>query len=526
MTSPLGGAVSPGGGGGSITEAQLRTAAAALAADLDVNAVEITNLGNPTTDSSATHRGYVLGQATHLIYDHGGTAGNRVYTSLAAAVSAAANIDGLVRIWIKATSGIPTTASGTYALANRIELCGLSGGSPGTKVTLQIVTGTVLQNPCAFRNLELEHDLSAAWITSTGNLSVVFDNTAFNDNGATADICTLSAASSNSVTFDNGSIFSIGGAWHFATLASGQTLDIYCRDGSIGENFVAGSAGGINIHEFGGLLGCPSQVDFSGVVGAHVQGVQVQLAHAVGDISFNDVGILDVAAPTLATSAATRGFVDGTGSVSVSSSSVSLSEANVATGHVSLTGTLSADSTVTMPTGTRSCVFTNSTSGTYTLKIAGYSSGSCYLAPGQTRRVVHVAGVLRGEALRVVEYETTVDLSSGYTVGDHDTVLLKIPAAFDVDRVEIRCTSSVGTGNAAVSVGVSGSYNQLVLSTAIATAGDVVGLATAEAGADFTDKISAHYSTAQTLTLRVTVTTATLTAGALRVMVVGRYVGE
>lgn len=507
-------------------EANLRTAAAALTDTIFFNAAELADIGNPTTDLAATNRSYVLRQITDLIYDHGGTAGNRVYTSLAAAVTAAASIDGLVRIWIKVTSGIPTTASGTYALGNRIELCGLSGGSPGTKVTLQIAAGTVFQNPCAFRNMELEHDLAAAWITSTGSISVVFDNTNIVDNGATADICTLGAATSNYIAFDNGSTYTNGGSGALCTLSSGKSLDLYVRDAIVSDNAVLGSAGTLRIYQ-GGSGSVPSQSGFSGTLSADVQDVVRQLGEARTAVDVNSQKITSLAVPTSDQDGVPRMHVNGYNDVNVAGSgSVSLSTADTDWYLVDLIGTLSGDRTVSLPNAQRSLLVRNGTAGTYTLRLTGSAGGFTYLAPGQVRRVYTNGTTLIGEALRVVEFETTVDLSSGYTVGDHDVTLFKVPAAFDVDRVEIRCTTSVATGSAAVSVGVSGSYNQLVLSTAIATAGDVVGLDTAEAGADFTDKIAAHYSTAQTLTLRVAVATGTLTAGALRVMVVGRHVGE
>lgn len=250
-------------------------------------------------------------------------------------------------------------------------------------------------------------------------------------------------------------------------------------------------------------------------------------SHLTANPDFNAKILTNLATPTASGHAATRGYVDGSGSVSLGSTSVSLSASDVATGHVSLTGTLSGDTTATLPSGARSLWVTNGTSGTYTLKLAGNSSGAAYVAPGQTRCIVQDgSGVLRGEALRVVEYETSLSLSSGYTVGNHDTALFKIPAAFDVDRVEVRCTTSLSGGTATVSVGVSSAYDQIVEATAIASAGDVVGLATDEAGSDFTGAIAAHYSTAQTITIRIAVSGGTLTAGALRVMVVGRYVGE
>lgn len=517
-------------------EANLRAAAAALTDTIYFGAVELTDIAAPTSDAGVPYYGlvkeYVQGQITDLVYDQGGTAGGRVYTSLAAAVTAAASISGYVRIWIKVTSGIPTTASGTYALGNRIEIIGLSGGSPGTKTTLQLVTGAVFQNPCAFRNIEFEHDLAAAWITSTTYTSVVFDNVSFNDNGATADIFTLNASSTNYITFDNGSTYTNGGSGALCTLSSGKELYLYVRDGIVSDNAVLGSAGTLRIYQ-GGSGSIPTQSGFSGTTSADVQDVVRQLGEARTEVDFNDQRLISLADPATAQDAATKNYVDtrgdGYSTKAIGSTSVLLVESEIATGIVEFTGTLSGDTEVKFPAGfTRSLIVVNNTSGTYTFRIAGYGSGKAYLAPRQARRVTQsTLESLIGEALRVVEYETSLDLSSGYTVGNHDVTLFKIPAAFDVDRVEIRCTTGISGGTITLSAGVSGSYNQLIdAQTGIASAGDVAGLDTTFAGADFTDRLAAHYSSAQTITLRIAVATGTLTAGALRVMVTGRYVGE
>lgn len=258
--------------------------------------------------------------------------------------------------------------------------------------------------------------------------------------------------------------------------------------------------------------------------------VRTAAAALTDTIYFNAVELTDVAAPALATSAATRGFVDGTGSVSVSSSSVSLSEANVATGHVSLTGTLSADSTVTMPTGTRSCVFTNSTSGTYTLKIAGYSSGSCYLAPGQTRRVVHVAGVLRGEALDVLEIRETLSLV-GLAGGD-TLFSFRLPAMTSLDRCEIAgLVEPDGDGEYRASAGfgsaIGETYSDVVSFDYMPAEGGVRGLSSAEWGSAFTDGYS-YGASARTLVFRLNAFNQTVapTAGKIRIHAVARYLGE
>lgn len=571
-----------GGGGGGITEAQLRTAAASLAASLDVNGQKVTNLGTPTASTDAATKGYVDSHLPVVIYRQGvASPAPGEYATWAAALAAAQALPGRVVIYVDDQDDPPAIPSGTHALQQRIEVVGLCASTE--RIVVSVADGAVLQDCPRVAALSLTHTLSTPAFTSTRDgLDLELDNVFLAETEVPGSSGPLNLNYTYSKLRITGGSLIQGGTLGVGTLPSGKTLDADLVDCSLDDNFLQGGAGDLYVTVHAGVAFPPLSL-FTGTVAGGSDQLREALANDSGDdydfgahkitnladptsaqhaatkasseaaataaaqseanlrtaaaaltldVDFNAVELTNVAAPTSDAGVPYFGVVkeyaDGSGTKAIGSTSVSLSASDLVSGQVKFTGTLTGDTTVTMPSGlARSVWLINGTSGTYTLKIAGSSSGSAFLAPGQARRVAHdSSGVLRGEALRVEEFETTVDLSSGYTIGDHDVTLFKVPAAFDVDRVEIRCTTSVATGSAAVSAGVSGSYNQLVLSTAIATAGDVVGLDTAEAGADFADKIAAHYSTAQTLTLRVTVTTATLTAGALRVMVVGRYVGE
>ena len=254
--------------------------------------------------------------------------------------------------------------------------------------------------------------------------------------------------------------------------------------------------------------------DYVDNAAANEANLRFAASNLTASLDVNSKKITSLAVPTSDQDAVPRMHVNGYNDVSVAGSgSVSLSTADTDWFLVDLIGTLSGDRTVSLPNAQRSLLVRNSTTGTYTLRLTGSAGGFTYLAPGQTRRVYTNGTTLIGEALRVVEYETSLDLSSGYTVGNHDVALFKVPAAFDVDRVEIRCTTGISGGTITLSAGVSGSYNQLIdAQTGIASAGDVAGLDTTFAGADFTDRLAAHYSSAQTLTLRIAVATGTLTA--------------
>jgi hypothetical protein len=111
-------------------------------------------------------------------------------------------------------------------------------------------------------------------------------------------------------------------------------------------------------------------------------------------------------------------------------------------------------------------------------------------------------------------------------VGNNDRTLFKLPAGCAITVCEIFVDAAPVSGTATLSVGMSGSYNELLLATAATTAGQLIGADSAESGADFTGKTSAYSSAAETLVMRNTVGTATLTAGAVRVHVVAVYKGE
>lgn len=524
MTSPLGGAIAPGGSGGGITESQLRTAAAALTASLDVNAQKIIDLGTPTAATDAATKGYVDGQITDLVYDEGGTAGGRVYTSLADAVTAAGSIPGKVRIWIKATSGSPVSTGVTYALDNRIEFCGIP--SSGTKAALYLTPGTVLQDPCALRNLEMEIDLVTSWLTTTSaGFNLIFDNTAILDVGGAADAAVLPAFSYNHFFFDNGSYYANNGAMPLCTLVAGKFVHLYVRDGIVGDNTVVGTAGDLRIYQ-GASGSIPTQSGFSGTLDADVQEAIRHLGEARGNVGVNYQRITNLARPAADRDAATREHVDGSASVALGSTSVSLSTTDLATGHVTLTGALSGNTTATFPTGARAVWLTNGTTGTYALRIAGFSGGYCYLLPGQTKRLIQGAdGVIRGEGLKVLLYDEERDLET-LTVGTHDIALFDIPDGTTFTACEAITTEAAGTGSVTISLGTTGSMDDLLVTTALGSAGTVLGAAAADAGSAWTNNISAYFRTGGTMTLRAVVTTATLTAGKVRVQVIGRYLGE
>ena len=163
---------------------------------------------------------------------------------------------------------------------------------------------------------------------------------------------------------------------------------------------------------------------------------------------------------------------------------MSLSTADTDWFLVDLIGTLSGTARCPLPNAQRSPAGPQQHHGH--LHTTAHRVGGWIYPPrtGQTRRVYTNGTTLIGEALRVVEAETSLDLSSGYTVGNHDVALFKVPAVFDVDRVEDPMHHGHQRRTITLSAGASGSYNQLIdAQTGIASAGDVAGLDTTFAGA-------------------------------------------
>jgi hypothetical protein len=490
------------------------------------NNVRLTSVASPTSGTDAANRTFTLQQGCDLIYDEGGVAGPRTFTTLASAVTAAASIPGKVRIGIKATSGTPTTTGVTYALDRRIELVGIGAVGGFGRQSLVLVASAVFQNACAFRNLSLEHDLAAAWLTtSSGGHAVEFDNVSIFDNGASADLATLGSGTTNFFAFKNSTVANGGGGYLF-TLASGKTAYVDLQGNSaLGSDTVNGTAGTLNVTQ-GASASYETQSAFSGTLNLTQQGL-VALAQSASAVSVNSQKVTNVTDPTSNQDAATLAYVrrygDGVVNLSVAGSGTSsISSSSTAYGTVNFTGALSGDRTLTLPTESRTNLFVNSTTGAYTLKIGD----GIYLLPGQARRLTNNgSSETYGEGLNVLEFNTFLDLSSGYTVATHDVTLAAIPAATAIDRVEVRCNGGLSGGTITVAVGVSGSYDQLVVATACSTSGTVVGLDTSHAGSDFTGKVAALYTSAQTVKIRIVVSGGTLTAGSLRVRFVGRYLG-
>lgn len=227
-----------------------------------------------------------------------------------------------------------------------------------------------------------------------------------------------------------------------------------------------------------------------------------------------------------------NGFNVGSGAVSIAggAGTQALTNTNLVTHIVRLTGAITGDRTITIPSGAggRAHLFINATTGLYTVRLQGPSGGFCYLLPGQSREVwVDDTGVLRGEALYLCETEIDVSLV-GIGSGDTTTSLLKLPAKFALERCErMTIVAPDGDGEYNDSVGFTGSAYDDILSNNAYPMAAVWGLASAtEWGSGFSNGYS-YSASARTLVYLINGFNQTVgnTVGTVRVRVAGRYFG-
>jgi hypothetical protein len=217
------------------------------------------------------------------------------------------------------------------------------------------------------------------------------------------------------------------------------------------------------------------------------------------------------------------GFALSAASYSVAGSgALGMASAQLTAHTVRLTGVLTGNRVCTLPAGSgQEHLFINATTGTYTLQIAGPSGGSCYLAPGQSKRLsVDDAGVLRGEGLRVWEYETTITNVRG-SAGSDDTTLCAVPLGLRLSctpRVYQVVGATIGGGAPTITIGTSAGGTDVMDTTGADGSSDVIIAPTAGSGIDADGGYP--MAAAATLSLRNT-TPGTVTVGTMRIIIVG-----
>ena len=226
----------------------------------------------------------------------------------------------------------------------------------------------------------------------------------------------------------------------------------------------------------------------------------------------------------------TDGFNLGSVGVSIAggAGTQALTNTNLSNHIVRLTGAITGNRTITIPSGTagRAHLFINATTGLYTVRLQGPSGGFCYLLPGQSREVwVDDTGTLRGEALYLCETEITV---SCVGINNTTTQLLRLPSGFVLERVERYLVTAFATGDGDYtdSMGVTATDDILFESGGIG-AGQVYGLDSASWGSNFSGGYYL-FTSEDTLDYRFIEfnETVALTAGAVRIRVAGRYFGS
>lgn len=227
-----------------------------------------------------------------------------------------------------------------------------------------------------------------------------------------------------------------------------------------------------------------------------------------------------------------HGLVLGSGSVSVAGTGAdTLQTVDLSDAVVRLTGALSGDRTLSFPAGGgRVHHLINATTGGHLLRLQGPSGGFCYLLPGQGKTLfVDNAGVLRGEALAVLEVSRTISLV-GLAGGDTLTTY-RLPPRTVLERCELLLVEAVADGDGEYSVSAGfGSYLGESYADVLAFAGlpsGVRGLSDDDWGDAFEDGYS-YSNDARSLVVRLNAfnQTVTPTAGTLRVHLVARYLGE
>jgi len=216
------------------------------------------------------------------------------------------------------------------------------------------------------------------------------------------------------------------------------------------------------------------------------------------------------------------GFVLSASICSVAGSGALSLPASSLTAHTTrLTGVLTGNRVCTLPAGAgQEHLFVNATTGNFTLQLVGPSGGSCYLAPGQSKRVsVDDAGILRGEGLRVWEFETVISNIRG-AAGSDDTVLCAVPAG-----LRLSCTprlyqvtgATIGSGAPTVQIGTTTGGSDVMGSTGASASSDTIVAPVAGSGIDAD---GGYPLAAGTLSLRNT-TPGAVVAGTMRVLIVG-----
>lgn len=187
---------------------------------------------------------------------------------------------------------------------------------------------------------------------------------------------------------------------------------------------------------------------------------------------------------------------------------------------VEVTGAPGADVTLSFPTTTGAVALVRNAMTNSARLTVSANSTNIDIGRGQTKLVYYDGSSLRSSDERLLTFECEVTLSTA-GAGDFDTTICKLPANCLVQEAYLRGSEAVAGGTSAISVGVSGTYAQLLKSASAPAVNSVTGLASSDLGTDMSTNGQAWYSSAQTVTLRNTASAA-LSAGKVKLFLVAK----
>lgn len=188
---------------------------------------------------------------------------------------------------------------------------------------------------------------------------------------------------------------------------------------------------------------------------------------------------------------------------------------------VEVTGAPGADVTLSFPTTSGAiAVIRNAMTNSARLTVSANST-SIDIGRGQTKLVYYDGSSLRSNDERLLVFEAELSLVQA-GAGTYDTTFCKLPARCMVQEVYLRGSEAVAGGTSTLSLGVSGSYAQLLAAKAAPAVDAVTGEGAGDLGSDMSTNGQKFYSAAQTVTLRNVVAGSATTAGKVVVLLIAK----
>lgn len=188
---------------------------------------------------------------------------------------------------------------------------------------------------------------------------------------------------------------------------------------------------------------------------------------------------------------------------------------------VEVTGSPGADVTLSFPTTSGAiAVIRNAMTNSARLTVSANST-NIDIGRGQTKLVYYDGSSLRSSDERLLTFEAELSLVQA-GAGTYDTTFCKLPARCMVQEVYLRGSEAVAGGTSTLSLGVSGSYAQLLAAKAAPAVDAVTGEGAGDLGSDMSTNGQKFYSAAQTVTLRNVVASSATTAGKVVVLLIAK----